>query len=786
MALKKSQLYSSIWKACDELRGGMDASQYKDYVLVLLFVRYVSDKYGGKKNQQVEVPKGGSFADLVALKGKKNIGEGINTVLKALAKANGLEGVIDDVDFDDPNKLGDGQAMVDRLTKLVGIFENPDLNFGKNRAEGDDLLGDAYEYLMKHFAVESGKSKGQFYTPAEVSRIIAKLIDAKHAKSATPTVYDPACGSGSLLLKVADESPKIAIHGQELDNATASLATLNMWLHDRSTAIIQKGKSTLSDPLFTDGTKLKTFDYVVANPPFSFKSWRTGFHDAPEEDRYGRFEGFGIPPEKNGDFAFLLHIIKSLKSTGVGAVVLPHGVLFRGNAEGDIRRNIVDRGYIKAIVGLPANLFYGTGIPACIIVINRSDAATRKGIFMIDASKGFTKDGSKNRLRERDIRKVVDAWNGKQELPKFSRLVLLEEIQKNNYNLNLPRYIDTQESEDIQDIEAHLKGGIPEADVDALAGYWEVCPTLKADLFKASRRKGYMEPVLAPDAIKKAVLEHPEFSAFRKGIMRTFGAWCMSTTAYLKGITEKDHPKAIIQKIADDLLQACGGLRLVDSYDLYQHLMQYWEDTMQDDAHTITVDGWKAGNEVVRLLKISKKGKRAVAGLKGLEGRLLPTSLIVKSYFAREQISLDELLEESETIAARIEEHETEFGDGDDADENEETEIVRGVISDLEKQAKAKMKEVMKAEADLEKKVLAKYPMLTVDEIKTLVVERKWMDELAGHIVGEVEHVSHLLTGRVKELVHRYSEPMRVLEGDVVELRKKVATHLVEMGFEVR
>ena len=487
MAIKKSQLYSSIWQGCNELRGGMDASQYKDYVLVLLFVRYVSDKYAGKANQLVDIPAGGSFSDLIKLKGKPDIGDGINKVLNKLAEANGLQGVIDAVDFNDEDKLGKGKDMQDRLSNLIAIFENPDLDFSKNRAEGDDLLGDAYEYLMKHFAVESGKSKGQFYTPAEVSRIMAKVIEANKADTGMHTVYDPTCGSGSLLLKVAEEAQKITIYGQELDNATAGLATLNMWLHGKPEAEIKKGQSTLSTPLFTEHSALKTFDYVVANPPFSYKSWRNGFD--PDHDQYGRFDGFGIPPKKNGDFAFLLHILKSLKSTGTGAVILPHGVLFRGNAEAEIRKNIIERGYIKGIIGLPANLFYGTGIPACIIVLDKAGASDRKGIFMIDASKGFVKDGNKNRLREQDIRKIVDTWNGKLETAKFSRFVANEEIKKNEYNLNLPRYIDTQELEDIQDIEAHLKGGIPDADISALSAYWDICPTLEKSLFKANGRK---------------------------------------------------------------------------------------------------------------------------------------------------------------------------------------------------------------------------------------------------------------------------------------------------------
>lgn len=295
MALKKSELYSSLWKSCDELRGGMDASQYKDYVLVLLFVKYVSDKYAGDPNALIDVPAGGSFADMVAAKGDKEIGDRMNKIIGRLADANdSLKGAINVADFNDEEKLGKAQAMVDRLTKLVGIFETMD--FGRNRAEGDDLLGDAYEYLMRHFATESGKSKGQFYTPAEVSRVMAMVIDLGAAKNSTQSIYDPTCGSGSLLLKAHDEAKSrtgldLALYGQEMDNATSALARMNMVLHDCPTAEIWQD-NTLSHPHFTnaDGS-LKTFDYVVANPPFSTKAWTSGLDTA--NDLYGRFE-YGI------------------------------------------------------------------------------------------------------------------------------------------------------------------------------------------------------------------------------------------------------------------------------------------------------------------------------------------------------------------------------------------------------------------------------------------------------------------------------------------------------------
>src|SRR5713101_2993378 len=489
MALKKSELYSSLWQSCDELRGGMDASQYKDYVLVLLFIKYVSDKYAGQPYSPISIPKGASFKDMVALKGKSDIGDQINKkIIAPLANANKLS---DFPDFNESAKLGDGKDKVDRLTDLIAIFENPALDFSKNRAEGDDILGDAYEYLMRHFATESGKSKGQFYTPAEVSRIMAQLVGIRGAKtSAATTVYDPTGGSGSVLLKVGDEAgTAVTLYGQEKDASTSALARMNMILHNNPTALIEQG-NTLANPKFKENGTLKIFDYVVANPPFSDKRWSNGLDLA--NDPFDRFKPFGTPPTRQGDYAYLLHIVRSVKSTGKGACILPHGVLFRGNAEAEIRSALVRKGYIRGIIGLPANLFYGTGIPACIVVVDKEDAHARKGIFMIDASGGFMKDGPKNRLRAQDIHKIVDVFKKRLDAPKYARMVSVEEIEKNEFSLNLPRYIDSQMPEDLQDIEGHLKGGIPTADVDALQRYWAVCPQLRSVLF-TENRPGYVD-----------------------------------------------------------------------------------------------------------------------------------------------------------------------------------------------------------------------------------------------------------------------------------------------------
>jgi type I restriction enzyme M protein len=788
MAIKKSQLYSSIWKSCDELRGGMDASQYKDYVLVLLFIKYISDKYAGVPYAPITIPEGSSFKDMVALKGKKTIGEDINTLIIApIAKANQLSEM---PDFDNAEKLGSGPDQVKKLSNLIAIFENPALDFSKNRAEGDDILGDAYEYLMRHFATESGKSKGQFYTPAEVSKVVAKVIGIADTTNNTPTIYDPTCGSGSLLLKVSDETEKnVKLYGQENDNATAALARMNMILHDNPTAIIER-ENTLATPKFKDGEQLKTFDYVVANPPFSFKSWSNGVNDP---DEFGRFENYGRPPAKNGDYAFLLHIIRSLKTTGKGACILPHGVLFRGNAEAEIRTNILRRGYIKGIIGLPANLFYGTGIPACIIVLDKENAETRKEIFIIDASKGFMKDGNKNRLRSQDIHKIVDVFNKQIEIAKYSRMVSLTEIEKNEYNLNIPRYIDSQEAEDMQDIEAHLRGGIPNADIETLQEYWDVYPNLKAALFSKADREGYSALNISQDEIKNTIFSHPEFTQYSKDTELTFNAWKERSLKILNSLSIGIKPKEIIHQISEDILEAFSKTKLINQYDIYQRLMEYWSENMQDDMYIVASDGWKAELTAVE----GKKGE--------LESDLVPKQLVINRYFKTEKQAIEELeanlSNASQELEQLVEEHSGEdgfFADFDKvtkttvglrikeiknkAEDIEELKIMEQYLSlqTQESEAKRTIKEAQKA---LETQVIVKYKELTEADIKTLVIDDKWMLTIEQAVQAEKDRISQRLTKRIKELAERYESTLPELVAETEALTSKVEAHLNKMGY---
>ncbi len=812
MAIKKNELYSSLWASCDKLRGGMDASQYKDYILTLLFVKYVTDKFKGVKYADIAVPEGGSFDDLVAIKGDKNIGEKMDKIISKLAEAenNNLVGVITNARFNDESKLGKGQEMVDKLTGLIAIFQRPEFDFKNNKASGDDILGDAYEYLMRNFATESGKSKGQFYTPAEVSRILAKVIGIDKVDDPDTSVYDPACGSGSLLIRAADEAPiDVAIYGQEKEITTAGLAKMNLVLHNKATGEIYAG-NTFSDPHYkddTDDSVLRRFDFAVANPPFSLKNWMDGMKD------YGRFSGYGdTPPEKNGDFAWLLHILKSLKTTGKAAVILPHGVLFRGNAESTIRKHIIDKGYIKGIIGLPANLFYGTGIPACIIVIDKSDADERTGIFMVDASHDYVKDGNKNRLREQDIYKIVTTFNEQITAdPKYARFVPNDEIKvKNEYNLNIPRYIDSSIPEDLQDIDAHLHGGIPAVDVDSMEKYWTLFPKLKEKLF-SPLRDGYYKLNVDKDDVRSTIYADDEFSSYAERIDMAFDAWMSDVDSGLRNIDEFVEIKKYIVELSEILIDKFAYIELVDKYDVYQVLLSYWQEVMADDVFVLAQDGYFAGCETENIYEISedKKTKKEKKKYKGWEGKLLPKSLIESAFFVAERAKIDEaqaICDETQSKLDELIEEQTAEGciladylndkDAVDAkavnakikelkklDPNSEEFVVLNEFAELSAKVKDYNKLIKELNAALDDACRAKYAELTVDEIKELLVNRKWYYTIFEGIKALYVTTSHEMAGRILELAERYENTLPSLECDVESYEVKVKSHLERMGF---
>lgn len=813
MAIRKSDIHRSLWDSCDQLRGGMDASLYKDYILTLLFVKYVSDR-AEAADALIEVPEGCSFDALRKLRGTKDIGEGIDTAIAGIAAANDLKTIIDRAYFNDTEKFGRGAKMVNTLTALIDIFSREELNFSRNRADGDDILGDAYEYLMRNFATESGKSKGQFYTPAEVSRVVAAVAGVHRATSQKQTVYDPTCGSGSLLLKAADAAPvPLTIYGQEFDITTRGLAMMNMIMHGREDADIAQG-DVIGEPRFkASETALQTFDFVVANPPFSAKAWGSGL---TAETQFERFD-LGMPPEKNGDFAFLLHVLASMKATGSGAVILPHGVLFRGNKEAGLREKVLRRGYIRAIIGLPANLFYGTGIPAAIIVLDKAGARAERPVFMIDASRGFVKDGNKNRLRARDIHRIADVYDRQEDVPGYARLVRYERIAGQGFNLNIPRYVDGSEPEDRQDIAAHLRGGVPERDIDLLAGFWAVMPGVRGALFGPALRPGYAEPRVEPGTVRAAIREHPEFGAFRERVRAILDGWAGANAPLLDGIARGDSPAALIHALGEDMLARFADAPLVDRYDAYQRLMDYWAGGMQDDVFIVADAGWAAARDL-RVARHEKTGEGRkektrwleeadlTAGSTRLVADVIPPALVVARFFPDGRAALDAAQAAAEEAGRAVEEAVEEHGGEGGALADAMTEAGKLTAASLGARLKAgaadgadaavleRAGRLLKAEAAakrvaraaeeaLTKAVLEKYPALTEAEIRALVVDDKWLTDIATALDAEIEARTEHLTARVRMLTERYGETVGEIEETLAALEAKVAGHLAAMGF---
>ncbi len=779
MAIKKSQLYSALWESCNALRGSMDASQYKDYVLIVLFVKYLSDK-AGQPSFRLKVPEGCSFKDFVALKQDDKIGEKMNTKLEAIKEMNARQiGDLSLPNFNDPTKLGSGRTMVDTLSKLIGVFENDALDFSHNRAADDDLLGDAYEYLMKNFAAESGKSKGQFYTPAEVSRVMAKLLRIDELDRAEHTIYDPTCGSGSLLLRALAEAsnPRVSIFGQEKDSSTAALAKLNMLLHGISSADIKVG-DTLTDPQFKQYGMVSTFDVCVANPPFSMKNWLAS---GMENDQYNRWSANLLPPAKCGDYAFLLHLIASMKADeGRGACILPHGVLFRGNAEYDIRKHIVKQHYIKGIIGLPPNIFFGTGIPASIIIIDKKKKDSRKGIFFIDAKDGFKKDGAKNRLREQDIKRIVDAWDAQQPIDHYCRLVEWDEIERNDYNLNIPRYIQPKDTEIQHDIEAHLHGGLPAHDVDAMRGYWEACSSLKGSLFNREANGYYsLKPAKADIA---HTIENEQSYVNQSGQFGyLLGQWGFEVMPKMKSISQGARPKELIIDWSELLLSYVKGRSgLVDAYEAYDVLLNYWADVMQDDCYMIANDGWTYPE--VKASKPGKGDKKKAIMYDEIVCDLLPVNILLNEYFTKETDEIAELSAQIEQKQVALDDLLEQAGD----DEDEQNEVKKSAeYKTIDKEKAALNKTLKEKRTELTEAVVKKYAALTDDEIKTLVVERKWLTSVIGGCEALMQNVTHQIASDVTALAERYEVTLGETETQVKDLEQEVLLSLKEMGFNL-
>ena len=661
-------------------------------------------------------------------------------------------------------------------------------------------------------------------------------------------------------------------YGQEKESTTAGLAKMNAVLHRKAEITIKSG-NTFSNPQYldkSDNSILDRFDYIVANPPFSMKNWRDGI--AGKE--YGRFEGYGdTPPEKNGDYAWLMHILKALKSNGKAAVILPHGVLFRGNAEATIREAIIKKHWIKGIISLPANLFYGTGIAACVLVIDKEEAANRQGIFMIDASRGYVKDGNKNRLRERDIYRIITTFNEQITTdPKYARFVPNDEIEKKNgYNLNITRYIDSTDPEDIQDIYAHIHGGIPAVDIGSLSKYWDVFPSLKAELLTAISEKYYSLNV-EHENIRQTIYKNAEFSEYGEKLDEAFAAWKAKEYPTLSSLDEDVSARELIVSLAEDILAEFEHLTLIDKYDVYQVLLAYWNEVMNDDVSLIISepDGYANARATDNIEEEITQGKnKGEMKVTGWEGRLIPKAIVIDAFFREEKNAIEEaenVVAETESLLSDLVESADEESALADVAENgkvrakdleakieeltqhvetEETMELELLMDQLPMQKKrlqaylvehplcesaltekgtvtkssimlrlfiirtvesvpeslqddvnqlrqaldlcGKVSDYNKVVKDLNKaldeKCRARYDSLTDEDIKNLLVNKKWFDSIFSGIADLYAAISHRLTSRIVELSERYEDTLPDLEKDTVDYEAKVKSHLERMGF---
>ena len=775
MAVKKSELYSTLWEACNKLRGGVEPARYKDYVLVLLFHKYVSDRYKGKREGALIVTDDTSFDALIKLKNTPNIGEDVTKVLQKFLIDNGLAGEIA-VNFNNADELGSGKELVDKVSGLIGVFENNALDFQGNTSGGDDIIGDAYEYFMMKFAQESGKSKGQFYTPGEVSRIIARLIgidSIEHKPGKLWTLYDPACGSGSLLIRADDESPldcNVSIFGQEKDVSTSGLAKMNLVLHGKPTGEIKKGNTLAAPEFFDRNGQLRKFDFIVMNPPFSDKSWSDGIDLKSEQ--YKRFTIYGTPPAKNGDYAWLLHVLSSLNDTGKAGIVMPHGVLFRGNAEEDIRRKILMTHYIKGIISLPPNLFYGTGIPACIILIDKENAQGRTGIFFIDAGEGFMKDGSKNRLREQDIERIVRVFKAREEIAGYSRFVSYDEILgRNDGNLNVPRYIQRPDAELPQNIAAHLSGKIPAHDVEALSDLWRVSPGLRSKIF-ADAGGDMCVLSMRPSMIGSEIFCDECIGAQKVKECEGFlGAWREEARKKLMCINEETLPKKLIRELGDDLLEKFSDSVFAGKYDVFDCLMNYWNAVMQDDVYLIKSEGWEKAGRMIVQEKV--KGK-----VKSWEGAVIPREVMGREYFPELVRRIRQLEEMSAEFSGEIEELRSEYPDSEELSEEEAKYMKKAIDGRLKADREAR-----RLRSELDVSVMKKYADLTEGEVRHLVFDVKWMEHIVRGVVGEFERRLGGYVVRVEEMARRYERALGEIEADVEASGREVREALGRMGY---
>lgn len=837
--MNKQQLANKIWESANKMRSKIEANEYKDYILGFIFYKYLSD-------QEIKFLKENDFddADIKDLREddidileyvQRNIGYfisyenlfstwiskgrdfDVSDVRDALSAFNRLiypthKKVFDKV-FDTLqtglSKLGDSSnSQTKAISGLLQLIKDIPMD-GK---QDYDVLGFIYEYLISQFAANAGKKAGEFYTPHEVSVLMSEIV-AEHLKGKKEIkIYDPTSGSGSLLINIGNciskympDSNNIKYYAQELKENTYNLTRMNLVMRGiRPDNIVTRNGDTLEEdwPFFDENDPVNTYnplyvDSVVSNPPYS-QAW-----DPSNKEHDPRYSRFGLAPKGKADYAFLLHDLFHIKPDGIMTIVLPHGVLFRGGEEGEIRKNLIENNHIDAIIGLPANIFFGTGIPTIIIVLKQKRENT--DTLIIDASKGFIKEGKNNKLRASDIKRIVDVVMNRESIDKFSRLVSREEIRSNDYNLNIPRYVDSSEPAETWDLYASMFGGIPMTEIDGLEEYWKAFPTLKSALFTNSDIP-YVE--LATEDIKNTIKNHVDIKTFKKAFKDAFADFHL----YLKDewIEKMEHVEISKSEnvISENIFKRLDQVSLIDKYEAYQILDDEW-GKIAVDLEIIQTEGFAATKKVDPNLVTKKKDGKEQEIQDGWIGRVIPFELVQKELLSDRYKELREkearLAEIPSLYEEIIEDMTEEEKDSQVLNDNNDAFVAKEVtkkIKELKKEAPTeevksfidkldRYERLSKEEKDLKKEIkseTAKLHMLTKETIENLtdsmvceLLDKKWIGNLLESINKLPDTIVDNLVSKIQALVSKYKTTYFELEKEIKETEIKLASMIDEL-----
>ncbi len=807
--MNKQQLAAKIWESANRMRGKVDASEYKDFILGFIFYKYLSEK-----EEQFFLAEGMTAADMEQLTEEdgetvgyaqrrlgyfidyKNLFStwvaagndfAISQVYEALSAFSRLVSPTYQKVFKDVfvtlqtglSKLGDATSQTRSVRDLIHLVQTIPMHTRQDY----DVLGYIYEDLISKFASSAGKKAGEFYTPHEVSELMSEIV-ADHLRNQDEIrIYDPTSGSGSLLITIGEAVKRrmgnedgIIYYAQELNQSTFNLTRMNLVMRGikPSNLFVRNGDTLEEDwPYFDDSDPSGTYDplyvdAVVSNPPYS-QRWEPEGKDADIRFAYG------IAPRSKADYAFLLHDLYHLKPSGIMCIVLPHGVLFRGGEEGNIRRNLIENDKIAAIIGLPANIFFGTGIPTIIMVLRQK--RTESDVLIVDASKGFEKAGKSNRLRASDIRRIVDVVDARQTVEGFSRLVGKEEIRANDYNLNIPRYVDSSEPTETWDLYSTMFGGIPRAEIDALDTWWQALPGLHDALFASGndhaaslRVDNLSEAVACSEAVRSYIKRYQDaFSGLRRKLVSDLiGRWDA-----VDSLGEEE-------SVASDIFQRVSDFSLVDKYEAYQVLDNAWEG-ISADLEMLQTEGFDAARRVDPLMVLKKKGGKDVEVQDGWKGHVLPFSLVQEALLSDELSALRTVQDELIRVSGECDSLKEELPPEDDGDgeevscdlTDEEIEEKQQLLAEVTKRQKSLKKAVKERTEALEDATRTLVESLTDEQVYELL-ERKWVDPLMDELMGLPQQSIDRLVKKIEALQDKYQDTYADIAGQISDAEREL------------